>query len=190
ADRMLAAVFVAGAAVALVLFRIAGAGLIALLARLRHARSPVLRLALGGLVRPGAATGAVVVAFGIGLTVLTTVAGVQANLREEIGETLPEDAPAFFFIDIQPDQIGPFTDLARGMAGVHAVESVPSLRGRIMAIDGVPVSEATIDPSVRWAADGDRGVTYAATPPENSEVVEGTWWLADDAGPPLVALDA
>jgi putative ABC transport system permease protein len=190
ADRVLAAAFVAGAAVALVLFRLAGTALIALLARVRHARSPVLRLALGGLVRPGAATGAVVVAFGIGLTVLTAVAGVQANLREEIGATLPENAPAFFFIDIQPDQIGPFRQLAEETAGVTAVESVPSLRGRIMAINGVPVGEAQIDPSVRWAADGDRGVTYAAEAPDNADVVAGEWWPADYAGPPMLSFDA
>lgn len=190
ADKGLAAAFVACAAVALLLFRLAGAGLIALLARLRHARSPILRLALGGLVRPGAATGAVVVAFGIGLTVLTAVAGVQANLREEIGQTLPENAPAFFFIDIQPDQIAPFTVLAESMPGVQAVESVPSLRGRIMAIAGVPVADAVIDPSVRWAADGDRGVTYAAQAPDNAEVVAGAWWPPDYDGPPLLSFDA
>ncbi len=190
ADHVLAAAFVAGAMVALLLFRLAGAGLIAALRRVRHARSPVLRLALGGLVRPGAATGAVVVAFGIGLTVLTAVAGVQANLRQEIGATLPENAPAFFFIDIQPDQIEPFTQLAQGTPGVSAVDSVPSLRGRIMAINGVPVSEAQIDPSVRWAADGDRGVTYAAAAPDNADIVEGAWWAPDYAGPPLLSFDA
>ena len=190
ADRVLAAAFVAGAALALLLFRLAGGALVALLRRARHARSPILRLALGGLVRPGAATGAVVVAFGIGLTVLSAVAGVQANLREEIGQTLPENAPAFFFIDIQPDQIEPFTALAQATPGVAAVESVPSLRGRIMAINGVPVGEAQIDPSVRWAADGDRGVTYAAEAPANAEVVEGAWWPQDYAGPPLLSFDA
>ena len=79
--------------------------------------------------------------FGIGLTVLTAVAGVQGNLRHEIGESLPQDAPAFFFIDIQPDQIGPFREIAAATEGVQEIESVPSLRGRITHIDGVPVAE-------------------------------------------------
>jgi len=190
ADRPLAAAFVGGAAVALLLFRVAGSGFALLLRRLRHARSPVLRLALSGLVRPGASTAAVVTAFGIGLTVLAAVAGVQANLREEIGETLPEDAPAFFFVDIPPDQIGPFRALAEGTPGVHKVDSVPSLRGRITAIDGVPVAEVVVDPSVRWAVDGDRGVTYAALPPPNADLVEGQWWPADHSGTPLLSFDA
>lgn len=188
-DRILAAVFIAGAALALLLFRLAA---VAIMAGARLAGRPrllSLRMALAGLYRPGAATPAVTVAFGIGLTVLTAVAGVQANLRHEIGQTLPQDAPAFFFIDIQPDQIDPFRELAAQTTGVHEVQSVPSLRGRITAINGVPVNEAVINPDVRWVVEGDRGATYSALPPEGSEVTQGDWWPQDYAGPPLISFD-
>src|SRR5208337_1692619 len=36
---------------------------------------------------------------------------------------------------------------------------------------------------------GDRGVTFAAAPPEGSEVVAGEWWPSDYAGPPLVSME-
>ena len=117
-DRMLAAIFIAGAAAALVLFRIAGRGIMAVARAARRTGSLPLRMALANLHRPGAATPSVTVAFGIGLTVLTAVAGVQGNLRHEIGESLPQDAPAFFFIDIQPDQIEPFREIAAATDGV------------------------------------------------------------------------
>lgn len=188
-DHILAAVFIAGAAMALLLFRLAA---VAIMAGARLAGRPrwiSLRMALAGLYRPGAATPAVTVAFGIGLTVLTAVAGVQANLRHEIGQALPRDAPAFFFIDIQPDQIDPFRLLAGETQGVHDVQSVPSLRGRITAINGVPVSEAVINPDVRWVVEGDRGATYSALPPEGSEVTQGDWWPQDYSGPPLISFD-
>ena len=189
-DRVLAAVFVVGAALALVLFRLAGHGFMALARLAGRPRRLAPRLALANLHRPGAATPRVAVAFGIGLTVLTAVAGVQANLRHEIGETLPRGAPAFFFVDIQPDQIGPFLELAEATPGVLDVRSVPSLRGRIAAIDGVPVAEAAIDPDAQWSVEGDRGVTYAAARPENVELVAGEWWPADYRGPPLLSFDA
>jgi putative ABC transport system permease protein len=64
----------------------------------------------------------------------------------------------------------------------------PMLRGRITALDGVPAEEAEIDPEMRWVLRGDRGITYAATPPENSPVTAGTWWAPDYDGPPLVSL--
>jgi putative ABC transport system permease protein len=189
-DRVLAAAFIGGAAGALLLFRLAALAIMTAAKKLGRPRWLSLRMALTGLYRPGAATPAVTVAFGIGLTVLTAVAGVQANLRHEIGATLPQDAPAFFFIDIQPDQIAPFRTLAEDMPGVQDVQSVPSLRGRITAIDGVPVADAVIAPEVRWAVDGDRGVTYAAMPPEGSELTAGDWWPQDYAGAPLVSFDA
>jgi putative ABC transport system permease protein len=42
----------------------------------------------------------------------------------------------------------------------------------------------------RWALRGDRGLTYAATPPEGTRLVAGQWWPADYAGPPLLSFDA
>ena len=189
-DRVLAAAFVGGAALAFVLFRLAGRGVMALARRAGRPRRLAPRMALANLHRPGAATPRVVVAFGIGLAVLTAVAGVQANLRHEIGETLPRGAPAFFFVDIQPDQIGPFRELAENAPGAVEVRSAPSLRGRIVAIDGVPTSEADISPDARWSIEGDRGVTYAAERPEGVDLVAGEWWPADYRGPPLLSFDA
>ena len=37
---------------------------------------------------------------------------------------------------------------------------------------------------------GDRGVTYAATPPAGTVITEGDWWPADYAGPPLMSFAA
>jgi putative ABC transport system permease protein len=37
---------------------------------------------------------------------------------------------------------------------------------------------------------GDRGITYAETPPQGSEVTEGKWWAAGYEGEPLVSFEA
>ena len=37
--------------------------------------------------------------------------------------------------------------------------------------------------------DGDRGITYATTMPEGSNLVAGEWWPADYRGKPLVSFD-
>ena len=189
-DRWLAAGFVGGAIATLILFRLASAGFTWLVRRIGRPRRPGLRLALANLTRPGAATGQVVVALGIGLTVLIAIVSVQGNLTEEIGDNLPADAPSFFFVDIQPDQVDQFDAIVTGTPGVHDIERVPSMRGRIVAIDGVSVTEAVVDPQARWAIEGDRGVTYALTVPDNAEVVAGEWWPADYEGPPLLSFES
>ena len=189
-DRMFALWFVLGAAASLVLFRLAGAGVTRLARVIKRVRHPGLRLALANLHRPGAATIPVVLSLGLGLTVLVTIAQIEGNLGHQIRETLSEDAPAFFFIDIQPDQIDGFEALVGGMEGIRRVQEVPMLRGRIVEVDGIAADDAKVAPNVRWALRGDRGLTWAAAPPPNSEPVAGDWWPTDYSGEPLISLDA
>ncbi len=196
-DRLFATWFVAGAIVTMIVFRIAAAGVVAAARRLRSLRfrnsilrHPSLRMAMTNLQRPGAATPSVVLSLGLGLTVLVAVALIENNLTRQITEELPAEAPAFFFIDIQADQIEPFTALVSTSPGVQDTQQVPMLRGRITAIDGVPAAEAVIDPDSRWTLRGDRGVTWSADPPPDSPVIAGDWWPAGYSGPPLISFDA
>src|SRR5262249_14991786 len=104
-DRIIALWFVARAIAAFALFRAAGAAIAVTVQTLRRPRRAVLRLALANLHRPGAPSAQVLLSLGIGLTVLVAIALVEGNLAREIESRLPAEAPAFFFIDIQPDQL-------------------------------------------------------------------------------------
>ena len=53
-----------------------------------------------------------------GLSVLVAVVLIEGNLRREIDQRLPETAPAFFFIDIQPDQVAAFDETVAGIDGM------------------------------------------------------------------------
>jgi putative ABC transport system permease protein len=137
----MAAWFVLGAIVSFAAFHGASRLIVAAIRRLPRQRSPVLRLALANLARPGAPTGSVVLSLGLGLTVLAAVALIEGNLARQITETMPEEAPEFYFIDIQASQLGDFEKIARGIPGVSAVESVPMLRGRITKLKDTPVDQ-------------------------------------------------
>jgi putative ABC transport system permease protein len=188
-DRAVALWYIAGAAAAFAVFRLAGALIVAGARRIGRPRRIVLRLALANLHRPGAPTARVVLSLGIGLTVLVAVALVQASLSAEIETSIAEGAPAYFFLDIQPAQLDGFAGLVRTIPDSRMSE-VPMLRGRITHLNGVPVEEARVAPEARWALNSDRGLTYAADLPTGSEVVAGKWWPADYNGPPLISFDA
>ncbi len=198
-DRPLAAWFVGSAAATLAVFAGCGIGLVTLARSAAHRRAAApesggagwlaLRLALSSLYRPGAPARGIVPSLGLGLTVLVAVALVQANLSRQVDQRLPERAPTFFFIDIQPDQVARF-ERAVTAAGGRLAKRAAMIRGRITRINGVPVEQAAIAPAAQWAVRGDRGLTTAATRPDDARVVAGDWWPADYHGPPLVSLDA
>ena len=189
-DQKLAWWFVGGAALTLLTFKGAGSLIVAGVKRLPRPRNAELRLALSNLSRPGTPTPSVVLSLGMGLAVLVALVLIEGNLRTQIGERLPEAAPTLFFIDIQDSQTAVFDTTVREAAGVDDMRRVPSLRGRIVRIAGVPVEEATIAPESQWAVRGDRALTYAATPPDDAKLVAGSWWPEDYAGEPIMSFDA
>src|SRR5260370_22909000 len=83
-----------------------------------------------------------------------------------------------------------FEQAIAAVPGAGPLDKLPSRRGSLTRIGGKPVSEVQVPPEARWAVDGDRGVTYSATPPEGSRIVAGEWWAADYRGPQLISFDA
>ena len=189
-DRIFALSFCLSAAGMLGMFR-AGAWLLMRAAgAARPLRPAWLRLGVANLNRPGAATPLLVVALGLGLATLTAVALIERNIHASLLADLPHDAPSFFFIDIQNDQLATFMRIVNDTHGVSDVHEEPSLRARIVALNGVPADRVKVSPDSQWGLRGDRGLTYAAEAPRGSTLVSGTWWPASYSGPPLVSLDA
>ncbi len=189
-ERRTAGWFVLGAIGAFIAFPLLARGLMWAAARVGKPKFAALRLALANLHRPGSPTPIVMLSLGLGLTVLVATALIEGNLREQITQRIPKDAPAFFFVDIQSSQIAEFEKTIAAVPGAGKLEEVPSLRGRIVKIAGEPVVQSKVPADARWAVDSDRGVTYSATQPEGSRLVAGQWWAPDYRGPQLVSFDA
>ena len=182
--------FLGGAAGALIVLRLAAEALRWLLRRMPRPRHTGLRLALANLTRPGAATTAVVVALGLGLTLLATVTLLDRTITAQVRDALPATAPSFYFIDIQPADAAAFDKTIRSFRSARDYQRTPMIRGRIVALDGVAAKNAKVASNVRWALNGDRGITYASKPPSGSDIVAGKWWPADYTGPTLISFDA
>lgn len=190
ADRRLAAWSVLGALAALAVFRIAGVLVVEAVRRLGRPPRLAARLAVASLARPGATTSSTISSLGLGLTVLIALTLVQGNIARTLDKNLPERAPSFFFIDIQPGQTADFDALVASFPGIDEVERVPSLRGRLEKLNGVPAEQASVAPNAQWAVRNEHGLTEAAAAPKGSRVVAGAWWPSDYNGPPLVSLDS
>ncbi|MDP3690123.1 ABC transporter permease [Bradyrhizobium sp.] len=188
-DKRVAAVFVASSIVVFALLRGIAAGLMALARRLPRTRITMLRLAIANIHRPGALTPSVVMSLGLGLAVLVTITQIDGNLRRQFLAALPDRAPSFYFIDIPTGESERFDAFLKQTAPQSTVEDVPMLRGRIVGARGVKAEELKPSSDIAWVLQSDRGLTYTAEIPKGSKVVEGQWWSADYAGPPLVSIE-
>lgn len=186
-DRHIAAIFIVSAIAAFGVLRLVADGIRWLARRAPRVRSTALRLAVGNIHRPGALTPSVVLSLGLGLTLMVAIALIDGNLRRQVTENIPAQAPDFFFVDIQNKDMGDFTKLVRGIVPDGKLTSGPMLRGRIVAFNGQNVRDMKIPPEAAWVLRGDRGITFAEKVPENATLSEGAWWPADYSGEPLVS---
>jgi putative ABC transport system permease protein len=132
----------------------------------------------------------VVTALGLGLTLLATVSLLDATISAQVADNLPERAPSFFFVDIQPDETEAFDRLIDSFSTAKEYKRTPMIRGRITALRGVAARDAKVASDSKWALAGDRGITYAAKPPEGTVITDGQWWPADYSGPTLISFDS
>ncbi len=180
--------FIGGSLASLVLLSLLGRVLVRILNLLPLPHYVPARLALSNIIRPGSPVRSVIIAFGLGLSVLVAVSVSESNLARQIDNRVAEDAPAWFFIDIQPNQIDEFESLTASIDGIVDVAKTPMVRGRVVKINGVPVAAITPPEGSAWILRGDRALTWANDAPKGSEVVAGKWWPKDYNGPPIVSM--
>jgi len=193
-EKLLTLTFLGGAAAMLGLLALIGLAIRKLAARMPRPASPIGRLALGNLHRPGSSTAALVTALGFGLSAFVLLAAVQTSLDGNIRRSVPAIAPDYFVLDIPKDRLAEFEGLVQDNAPGAAVESVPTMRGAILAYgpEGAErrVSDMEHLPEGAWALRGERGLTYAEHLPDGNVLTEGKWWPENYDGEPLVSVDA
>jgi len=141
---MVGLVFVGAFVVAVLLLGISTWLAISFLRRVPRQQHLIVRQALGNITRPGSQAVSISIAIGIGVMVITTVSLVERSLLQQVGENRPANAPTFFFIDIQPDQMEGFVSLVHNYPGHLTPELTPLVRSRLSALNGTPVKlEAT-----------------------------------------------
>ncbi|HYB05509.1 MAG TPA: FtsX-like permease family protein [Methyloceanibacter sp.] len=161
-----------------------------LAARFQRSKPAAWALALASIAGRGSIARQIAVSLGLGLGFLVAIALIDRSLMEEFKENLRADAPAYYFLDIDTKDLGAFRDTVEAVEPDAKLADAPMLRGRIVAVNGVPAEKVEAAPDSRWVLASDRGLTYADKVPEGSTIVQGSWWALDYNGPPLVSFDA
>ena len=163
-----------------------------LVAAIGSARSGVgvaWRYGLANVSRRGRASAIQVVAFGLSITVLLLLTLVRTDLVDGWQQMLNEDAPNHFLINIQPHEVEAVGELFAAN-GMEAPTFTPLVRARMTTINGESVKDRTYpNDDGRWLANREANLSWASELSSSNELVEGEWWAADYAGPPLISIE-
>lgn len=163
--------------------------LVAALTPLRRAGHTALRFGLGNIARRRGASVAQVVALGIALLALLLLAVVQNDLLDAWKKRVPADAPNQFLINIQPDQVQPLREFFS--AHDFAVPQLwPMARGRLVAVDGKPVTAETYDdPETRRWINREFNLSWTERFGDDNELLQGRYWAPTDVGKAELSVD-
>ena len=186
--RMLIIVLGGMLAVSAVLY-VAGRLLVVVLGRSRGGVGIAWRYGLANVARRGRDSAVQMVAFGLGLTVLLLLTFVRTDLLVAWKQTLDENVPNHFLINVQPHERVSIADIFE-RNGITAPQFVPLVRARMSTINGEDVK--TREYPVKdgeWMANREANLSWAAELSDSNAIVDGEWWAQDYSGEPLVSVE-
>jgi len=188
-DLKLVLYIAAGVAGVAVLSFAAGWLLVRSLTRFRGAAGVAWRYGLANISRRGTESIVQIVAFALSLSVLLLLTIVRGDILEEWKATLPEDAPNYFLINIDPEQ---WPSMRAFFADeLDAIpEFMPFIRGKITRISGTPIDEYKFpNEGGRFFTGQETNFTWQSKLPDTNRITAGEWWGEDYTGELQASLD-
>ena len=174
---------IAGGLILVTLIAVAGGWLLVIVfTRFRGAAGVAWRYGLANISRRGSESVVQIVAFALSLMVLLLLTLVRGDLLNEWRRTVPEDAPNYFLINIEPEEWPGIRDFFVRETGA-APDFLPFLRGRVTRVKGEGIDEYNFpSPRGKNFAQREGNMTWRNELPETNEVRGGQWWSAANAG--------
>jgi putative ABC transport system permease protein len=148
----------------------------AFLARTRlHLRSSI-RHGLANLYRPGNQSAAVLAALGVGVMLILTVFLMQRGVIGEMRTASGSNLPNIFLVDISSRELAGVKHLLAQQPAVRGdLETLPSVSGRIVSVDGTPAEGLKLKNYPRRLLQTVT-LTWSQELPAGSTMVAGKWW--------------
>jgi putative ABC transport system permease protein len=188
-DATMLVILLGGIIVIAAALYLVGRLLVASLGRFRSGVGVAWRYGLANVARRGRASAVQVVAFGLGLTMLLLLSIVRTDLMQSWRQTIDNDAPNHFMINIQAQELDSVAEVFES-AGVARPSFVPMVRARMTTINNEDVKTREYpDSRGEWMANREANLSFAAKLSDSNEIIDGEWWAEDYDGPPLVSVE-
>ncbi len=188
-DLTMLVILVGGIVVIAGLLYLVGRIMVASIGRARSGVGVAWRYGLANVARRGRDSAVQVVAFGLGITVLLLLTLVRTDLLDGWKNTLTDDAPNHFLINIQPQEVGAVAALFESN-NIEMPVFTPMIRARMATINDESVKDREYpNEDGKWLANREANLSWTAELSSSNEIVQGEWWPADYAGPPLISIE-
>ncbi|MEF7613235.1 FtsX-like permease family protein [Aquincola sp. MAHUQ-54] len=147
-----------------------------------------LRLALAGLQRPGSPLRAALLSLGTSLTLLVACTLVVAALLRTVNDTVPQQAPALVFHDVQTDQLDTLRRRMDAAPSLQRLQTAPLVLGRLAEVNGEAL-RASGDARRAGEARDEHKLSHRQGNIDDVIVTRGAWWPEGYTGPPRVAME-
>jgi putative ABC transport system permease protein len=146
------------------------------------------RFAITSLQRRPGATIVQIVSLALGMMALLVLTVVRGDLMTAWRNATPADAPNRFIINIQPEQRAELAQRLQA-AGVNYAPQYPMIRGRLIQVNGKPVTAETYtEDRARGLADREFNLSTMAQMQAENKIVSGKWF-EDKPGAPEVSVE-
>ena len=147
-----------------------------------------LQLALAGLQLSHSPIRVALISLGSALTLLVACTLVVMALLRMVNETVPTQAPAMVFYDIQPDQVPLLTDVLNTSPDLVSIKTAPFVLGRLIGVNGEKLLESNDIERLRESRD-EHKLSDIRGNFDDVVIERGAWWPFDYTGSPQVAME-
>lgn len=188
-DVRLAAYVIGGGLLTTAVLGLVALILVTCISRLRHRVGVAWRFGVANIARRAGASAIQIVGFGVGIMVMLLLTLVRGDLLVAWDQSVPPDAPNYFLVNVQPDEVAPLKDYL-GENGLAATQLFPMVRGRLIAKNGRPVAPEDFGtPRAQRLVAREFNLSWAAELQSDNRITAGQWWTQEAFDKPLLSVE-
>ena len=161
-----------------------------ILSKIKNIQNLFLKMGIKNLKVYHSLNSMMIITMGLGMTILLFLGILSSNINKELDTSIPNNAPHYFFLGIQENELELFKEQIRKIDYKAKKIVVPIISARIEAINNIKPKEL-IDKNNKsfWFINGERRISWTQIPPFNNQIIKGKWWEKDEKNKLQLSLD-
>ncbi len=163
---------------------------ILILNKIKNVQNISIKIGIKNLQAYQSLNSIITMTMGLGITILLFLGILSSNINKELNSSIPKNAPHYFFLGIQKNELNLFSEQIREIDYEAKKIIVPMISARIEAINNRKAKEIIDEKNKSfWFINGERRISWSKDPPPNNPIVEGKWWDVDKKNNLKLSLD-